>query len=86
MQKKQTRQKLDYDKRSRSRKFLEGERVYVKNHRKGDKWLSGEILKQTGLVSFTVKITDGTILHHLRRCTVADLVETQQMEDLEEEI
>ena len=83
MQKKQTRQKLDYDKRSRSRKFLEGERVYVKNHRKGDKWLSGEILKQTGLVSFTVKITDGTILHHL---TVADSVKTQQMGDLEEEI
>ena len=37
-----------------------------------------------------MKITDGTILRchqdHLRRCTVADSVETQQMEVLEEEI
>ncbi len=58
--------------------FVEGERVFVKNHRPtGEKWLSGEIVKSTGPVSFTVRMSDGTTIRshqdHLRkRATVTE--------------
>ena len=33
--------------------------MYVKNNRKGRLWLSGFIVKETGPVSFQVKLDDG---------------------------
>ena len=41
-----------------------GDSVFVKYYRHGDKWLPGVIQKNTGPVSFVVKLTDGRV----RRC------------------
>ena len=74
---KQDRQQFDHDKRSKSRNFFEGERVFVKNHnRSGDKWLSGVIVKLTGPVSFRVKLACGREIRahqdHLRSRSTSD--------------
>ncbi len=78
IQDKQSRQQCDHDKYAKARTFVEGERVFVKNHRpSGEKLLSGEIVKSTGPVSFTVRMSDGTTIRshqdHLRkRATVTE--------------
>ena len=69
---KQLKQKDTHDKQCRMCIFSGGEKVYVKNNRKGKNWLSGCIVKETGPVSFQVKLEDGkTIRCHqdqLRQC------------------
>ena len=68
---KQERQKADHDKNVRDRFFSKGEKVFAKNHGKGDKWLYGEIVKKSGPLSFKVKLDDGRVAHyhqdHLRK-------------------
>ncbi len=49
--------------------------MFVKNHRPtGEKLLSGEIVKSTEPVSFTVRMSDGTNIRshqdHLRKCAI----------------
>jgi len=56
---KQLKQKDTHDKQCRRCTFSVGEKVYVKNNRKGKNWLSGCIVKETGPVSFQVKLEDG---------------------------
>ena len=56
---KQLKQKESHDKRCRQCTFSVGEKVYVKSNRKGKNWLSGFIVRETGPVSFQVKLEDG---------------------------
>ena len=53
------KQKLHHDKHCRERKFTLGGRVFVTNHNKGNKWLSGQITRKTGGVSFEFELDDG---------------------------
>ena len=63
--KKQQNQKIHHDKTTRECQFKEGESVFVRNHRGGEKWLSGHIELVTGPVSFQVKLADGrTVRSH----------------------
>ena len=45
---KQERQKADHDKNVRDRFFSKEEKVFAKNHGKGDKWLYCEIVEKSG--------------------------------------
>jgi len=56
---KQLKQKETHDKQCKHCTFSVGEKVYVKNNRKGKNWLSSYIVKETGPVSFQVKLEDG---------------------------
>ena len=53
---KQQKQKESHDQHCRDCTFSVGERVYAKNYRKGQRWLSGSIVDKTGPVSFKVKL------------------------------
>ena len=59
---KQQKQKELHDSHSRDCTFSVGERVYVKNNRKGQKWLSGSVVNKTGPVSFKVELQDGRVI------------------------
>ena len=59
---KQERQKTDHDKNVRDRFFSKEEKVFAKNHGKGDKWLYGEIVEKSGPLSFKVKLDDGRVV------------------------
>ena len=59
---KQQKQKELHDRHSRAYNFTVGERVYVKNNRKGQKWLSGLVIAKTGPVSFKVELQDGKVI------------------------
>ena len=69
---KQQQQRETHDKHCRKCTFSVGEKVFVKNHRKGKKWLAGSIIKETGPVSFQVKLQDGRIIRchqdQIRQC------------------
>ena len=56
---KQNQQKAQHDQRARSREFKIGDPVFVKNFGPGRKWLSGNITKVTGPVSYLVKLEGG---------------------------
>ena len=56
---KQSKQKLDRDKHSKSRIFSERERVFAKNFGQGEKWLPGKIVSQKGPVTFEIELEDG---------------------------
>ena len=60
---KQLNQKSQHDARSKDRCFQEGDTVFVRNFQTGDKWLLGVISKQTGPVSYMVKLTNGRERH-----------------------
>ena len=62
VQDKQEQQRRHHDLHAKQHTFVEGEKVYVKNHRAGDPWLPGEIIKATGPVSYTVKRADGNVV------------------------
>ena len=57
------KQKEQHDSKSRERKLNVGDNVFVKNCHHGDKWLPGVTQKNTGPVSFVVKLTDGRVCH-----------------------
>ena len=44
--------------------FKPGDKVYLKNFGLGQSWLTGEIVKITGPVSYHVRLSDGRI----KRC------------------
>ena len=54
-----SQQKKTHDQRAKERCFEEGQKVYVKNYRGGQRWLPGSIEKVTGPLSFHVKLTNG---------------------------
>ena len=89
VQDKQGRQQRQHDIHAKQRNLVEGERVYLKNHRSGDSWLPGEICKATGPVSYTVKMSDGSIVRchqdHIRSRIAEDpQPQTQQSEDTDD--
>ena len=59
VQKKQERQKKNYDCKAKDRYFKVGDKVYVKNYRPRPTWVAGEILKKQGSVLFEVKVLNG---------------------------
>ena len=61
---KQQKQKQHHDLRTKDRKFKIEDKIYYYNHGVGNKWLPGQVIKQTGPVSFHVDLDNG---HH-RRC------------------
>ena len=57
-----------HDKTSRERLFTEGESVYVRNYRRGEKWLPGCIVQVSGPMSFRVKLLSGkTVKCHVNQ-------------------
>ena len=56
---KQSAQKSSHDRRSRSREFIVGDRVLVRNHRPGPDWIPGTIIEVLGPVTFIVETEDG---------------------------
>ena len=58
---KQQKQKQHHDLRVKDRTFKIGDKIYYYNHGVGNKWLPGQVIKQTGTVSFHVDLDDG---HH----------------------
>ena len=59
VQKNQQRQKFNHDNHSSQRSIKEGDLVYTRNYSAGQMWLPGKIVKQTGPVSFLVKLEGG---------------------------
>jgi len=59
-----------------------GEKVFVKNHHRGNKLLLGSIIKETGPVSFQVKLKDGRIIcchqDQIRQCFIDNNDENQE--------
>ena len=60
----QQKQKEHHDIKARSRNLNVGENVFVRNYHRGSRWLPGRIERQTGPISFRVKLTNG----QSRRC------------------
>ena len=61
VQKNQQRQKFNHDNHSSQRSIKEGDLVYTRNYSAGQMWLPGKIVKQTGPVSFLVKLEGGRV-------------------------
>ena len=59
---KQKTQKLYHDRHAKARAFNEGDPVFVRNTGSGSAWLSGNITKIRGPVSYTVKLNDGRLM------------------------
>ena len=86
---KQEHQRWQHDLHATQRTFGEGEEVFVKNHRAGDPWLPGEIIKVTGPVSYMVKMADGNVVRshqdHLRsRYAGGQASQSQPTEDVDD--
>ena len=76
---------MDHDKRTSTRQFSVGENVFVKNHGKGDKWITGTITGSSGPLSFKVQVQDGHIVRchqdHLRKRGEVPESQTVESED-----
>ena len=60
---KQLQQKRAHDDKAQSRKFTVGEDVYTWQFGRGSKnWVPGQIMEQTGPVSFWVELNSGTVV------------------------
>ena len=62
MEAKQKTQKLYHDRHAKACAFNEGDPVFVRNTGSGSTWLSGNITKIRGPVSYTVKLNDGRLM------------------------
>lgn len=56
---KQARQKIDHDRKARSRRFSPGDSIFIRNRAQGDKWLPGTIVTTSGPVSYRVQTPNG---------------------------
>ena len=78
---KQLQRKEVYDRHCRHHTFKTGEKVFMKNQNKGKKWLAGSIIKETGPVSYQVKLGDGRVMRchqdQLRPRFTRDNIESQ---------
>ena len=63
VEERQDAQKAKHDTRAKARAFKPGDKVYVKNFGPGQSWLTGEIMKSTGPVSYHVQLTNGRTRH-----------------------
>uniref|UniRef100_A0A8C2FFT4 Gypsy retrotransposon integrase-like protein 1 n=2 Tax=Cyprinus carpio TaxID=7962 RepID=A0A8C2FFT4_CYPCA len=55
----QEKQKAWHDRHARERSFREGEAVFVRNFARGQRWLPGSIVKESGPRSCVVRLSDG---------------------------
>ena len=53
------KQKSKHDAHAHERLLNEGDTVLVRNYLRGEKWEPGTIIKKTGPVSYSVKLSDG---------------------------
>ena len=58
----QARQKVQHDRRSKSRSFEVGDPVQVRNYSGKQKWITGIVVECTGPISVKVKLDNGTIV------------------------
>ena len=65
VERKLLKQKGQHDATAKHRELCVGDCVFVRNYGSGGKWLPGVIERQTGPVSFLVKLTDGRERCHL---------------------
>ena len=63
VERKLLKQKGQHDATAKHRELCVGDYVFVRNYGPGGKWLPGVIERQTGPVSFVVKLTDGRERH-----------------------
>ena len=61
VEERQDAQKAKHDTRAKVRTFKPGDKLYLKNFGPGQSWLTGEIVKTTGPVSYRVRLHDGRI-------------------------
>ena len=59
VEEKQLKQKSKHDDHAHKRLLNEGDTVLVRNYFHGQKWKPGIIIKKTGPVSYSVKLSDG---------------------------
>ena len=75
---KQQEQKCSHDAHAITRQLQEGDRVYARDFRQGQSWLTGTIVMCLGPVSFKVEISDRQIIHrhqdHLRKRSAQTLI------------
>jgi hypothetical protein len=81
VQEKQIKQKNYHDMHAKQRNFEINDKVFVKNFRRGDPWLQGNILEITGPLSYKVKLSNDCIVRrhvdHIRRRETEDISETE---------
>ena len=82
VEEKQRQQQADHDKHCRMRSFSEGEKVFVKNNRSGEKWLSGHILKSSGPVSFKVQLQNRKMIRCHQDQLRSRFTENPQQKDI----
>jgi transposase InsO family protein len=82
VEERQDAQKAKHDTRAKARAFKPGDKVYVKNFGPGQSWLTGEIVKSTGPVSYHVQLTNG----RTRRCHQDQLRPREGDEEVTEEV
>ena len=59
----QAKQKQHHDKQSKSRDFLPGDNVWIRDFRNNaTKWISGVVLQSRGPLSYMIELDDGTLL------------------------
>ena len=62
VEEKQNSQKVNHDKTQRERLYQEGDPVYAKNFRPGDKWLPGKISQVLGTRTYMVELETGQVV------------------------
>ena len=55
----QSRQKKLHDRTAQQRNFTQGQAVYARNFREGERWIPGHVVEVTGPVSYNVELEDG---------------------------
>lgn len=77
VQEKQINQKNYHDMHTKERNFEIGDKVFVKNFRRGDPWLQGSILEKTEPLSYRVELNNDCIVRrhvdHIRKRETKDI-------------
>ena len=55
----QSQQKKSHDRTVQRHDFTQGQAVYARNFREGERWLPGHIVEVTGPVSYNIQLDDG---------------------------
>ena len=55
----QARQKNSHDRTAQQCNFMQGQAVYARNFREGERWIPGYIVEVTGPVSYNIELEDG---------------------------
>ena len=59
----QAKQKQHHDEPSKSRDFLPGDNVWIRDFRNNPtKWISGAVLQSRGALSYMIQLDDGTLV------------------------